>query len=194
MHSLCSHRLFWELCRVHLRQCSFQQVLRPWASTQERLQSSWVLLSPLLFSLTLAQQWVPLLHHILAHIKALPGMALTKSIRPTRKLMIKGGNATSLTRQVSEWLQKSRICLNTWSQATASFWAVVGLGQSDWRDNVTVGGCHSSPDQRAIHIGMPTTSQTVHSTTFDRRNDERRTAEQCCVRKSCINRDAETRH
>ena len=49
-----------------------------------------------------------------------------KDRSPIPKLNVKGGDATALTRQVNEWLQKTTISLNTWSQSAATFWAQGG--------------------------------------------------------------------
>ena len=80
-----------------------------------------------------------------------------KDRSPIPKLAVKGGDSTFLTRQVNDWLQKTTIALNTWSQAAASFWAqVVGLArqQHNWWLSL-------SPAQRATYIGLPTTGQSI---------------------------------
>ena len=76
---------------------------------------------------------------------------------PLPKLVIKGGDATTLTRVINEWIQKTTISLNTWSQSAATFWAQV-VGMARQRHNWWLS---LSPDQRAMHIGLPTTGQTI---------------------------------
>ena len=76
---------------------------------------------------------------------------------PLPKLNIKGGDATSLTRQINEWLQKTTIILNTWSVNAANFWAqAVGIArqQHNWWLSL-------SPAERATQLGLPTTGQTI---------------------------------
>ena len=85
------------------------------------------------------------------------GDEVRKDRSPLPKLVIKGGDATTLTRVINEWIQKTTISLNTWSQSAATFWAqVVGMARQrhNWRLSL-------SPDQRAMHIGLPTTGQTI---------------------------------
>ena len=71
--------------------------------------------------------------------------------------MIKGGGATTLTRVINEWVQKTTISLNTWSQSAATFWAQV-VGTARQRHNWWLS---LSPDQRAMHIGLTTPGQTI---------------------------------
>ena len=76
---------------------------------------------------------------------------------PLPKLNIKGGDATSLTRQINEWLQKTTIILNTWSVNAANFSAqAVGIArqQHNWWLSL-------SPAERATQLGLPTTGQTI---------------------------------
>ena len=80
-----------------------------------------------------------------------------KDRSPLPKLAIKGGDATTLTRVINEWIQKTTISLNTWSQSAATFWAQV-VGMARQRHNWWLS---LSPDQRAMHIGLPTTGQTI---------------------------------
>ena len=80
-----------------------------------------------------------------------------KDRSPLPKLVIKGGDATTLTRVINEWIQKTTISLNTWSQSAATFWAQV-VGMARQRHNWWLS---LSPDQRAMHIGLPTTGQTI---------------------------------
>ena len=86
-----------------------------------------------------------------------PQDEVRKDRSPIPKLAIKGGDSTSLTRQMNEWIQKTTIALNTWSQAAASFWVqVVNLArqQHNWWLSL-------SPAERATHLGLPTTGQTI---------------------------------
>ena len=49
---------------------------------------------------------------------------------PLSKLVIKGGDATSVTRIVHEWLQKTAMALNTWSSSAIQLWHhAVGLAK-----------------------------------------------------------------
>ena len=80
-----------------------------------------------------------------------------KDRSPLPKLVIKGGDATTLTRVINEWIQKTTISLNTWLQSAATFWAQV-VGMARQRHNWWLS---LSPDQRAMHIGLPTTGQTI---------------------------------
>ena len=84
-----------------------------------------------------------------------------ESIRRTRsplpKLVIKGGDATVITRTVNEWIQKTSIALNTWSLQASTFWTqTVQLArqQHNWWLSL-------SPAQRATYVGLPTTGQTI---------------------------------
>ena len=52
---------------------------------------------------------------------------------------------------------ETTISLNTWSQSAATFWAQV-VGMARQRHNWWLS---LSPDQRAMHIGLPTTGQTI---------------------------------
>ena len=80
-----------------------------------------------------------------------------KDRSPLPKLVIIGGDATILTRVINEWSQKTTISLNTWSQSAATFWAQV-VGMAGQRHNWWLS---LSPDQRAMHTGLPTTGQTI---------------------------------
>ena len=86
-----------------------------------------------------------------------PQDEVRKDRSPIPKLAIKGGDSTSLTRQMNEWIQKTTIALNTWSQAAASFWVQVvspARQQRNWWLSL-------SPAERATHLGLPTTGQTI---------------------------------
>ena len=80
-----------------------------------------------------------------------------KDRAPLPKLVIKGSDTTTLTRTINEWIQKTTISLNTRSQSAATFWAQV-VGMARQRHNWWLS---LSPDQRAMHIGLPATGQTI---------------------------------
>ena len=79
----------------------------------------------------------------------------TRSSLP--KLNIKGGDPTTVTRVINEWLQKTAIALNTWSLQASTFWnqAVQAARQqhATWLS--------LTPAQRASFVGLPTTGQTL---------------------------------
>ena len=54
-----------------------------------------------------------------------PADEVRKDRTPTPKLVVKGGDPTTLTQVINEWVQKTTISLNTWFQAAAAFWAQV---------------------------------------------------------------------
>ena len=47
---------------------------------------------------------------------------ISKNKSPLPKLNIKGGDPTTLTRIINEWIQKTAIALNTWSIEASNFW------------------------------------------------------------------------
>ena len=47
---------------------------------------------------------------------------ISKNKSPLPKLNIKGGDPTTLTRVINEWIQKTSIALNTWSLEASNFW------------------------------------------------------------------------
>ena len=47
---------------------------------------------------------------------------ISKNKSPLPKLNIKGGDPTTLTRVINEWIQKTAIALNTWSIEASNFW------------------------------------------------------------------------
>ena len=80
-----------------------------------------------------------------------------KDRSPIPKLNVKGGDATFLTRQVNEWLQKTTISLNTWSQMAATFWAqTVSLARQ--HHNWWLSLCSAD---RATFLGLPTTGKSI---------------------------------
>ena len=77
---------------------------------------------------------------------------ISKNKSPLPKLNIKGGDLTSLTRVINEWIQKTAIALNTWSIEASNFW------------NQSVNSArqqHNAPQDRATHIGLPTSFQAL---------------------------------
>ena len=76
---------------------------------------------------------------------------------PLPKLVIKGGDATSVTRTIHEWLQKTAMALNTWSSSAIQLWHhAVGLAK----------GAHlqwtlMAPSQRALQTGLPSTGNSL---------------------------------
>ena len=76
---------------------------------------------------------------------------------PLPKLVIKGGDATSVTRVVHEWLQKTAMALNTWSSSAIQLCHhAVGLAK----------GAHlqwslMAPSQRALKTGLPSTGNSL---------------------------------
>ena len=47
---------------------------------------------------------------------------ISKNKSPLPKLSVKGGDPTTLTRIINEWIQKTAIALNTWSLEASNFW------------------------------------------------------------------------
>ena len=47
---------------------------------------------------------------------------ISKNKSPLPKLNIRGGDPTTLTRIINEWIQKTAIALNTWSIEASNFW------------------------------------------------------------------------
>ena len=86
-----------------------------------------------------------------------PADEVRKDRTPIPKLVVKGGDPTTLTRVINEWIQKTTISLNAWSQAAAAFWAQV-VSSARQRHNWWLS---LAPDQRATHIGLPTSGQTI---------------------------------
>ena len=61
---------------------------------------------------------------------------ISKNKSPLPKLNIKGGDPTTLTRVINEWIQKTSIALNTWSLEASNFWTQsvrFGREQHNWR-------------------------------------------------------------
>ena len=76
---------------------------------------------------------------------------------PLPKLVIKGGDATSVTRTVHEWLQKTAMALNTWSSSAIQLWHhAVGLAKGA-RLQWTL----MAPNQRALQTGLPSTGNSL---------------------------------
>ena len=76
---------------------------------------------------------------------------------PLPKLVIKSGDATTITRVVHEWLQKTAMALNTWSSSAIQLWHhAVGVAKSahaQWTLMV--------PSQRALQTGLPSTGNSL---------------------------------
>ena len=73
------------------------------------------------------------------------------------KLNIKGGDATSITRTIHEWLQRTSIALNTWSASAVQLWhnavALAKAAHNQWT--------LMAPSQRALQTGLPSTGHAL---------------------------------
>ena len=73
------------------------------------------------------------------------------------KLNIKGGDATSITRTIHEWLQRTSIALNTWSASAVQLWhnavALAKAAHNQWT--------LMAPAQRALQTGLPSTGHAL---------------------------------
>ena len=76
---------------------------------------------------------------------------------PLPKLTIKGGDATTITRTVHEWLQKTAMAVNTWSTSAIQLWhhavSVAKAAHQQWTMMV--------PVQRALQTGLPSTGNSL---------------------------------
>ena len=82
---------------------------------------------------------------------------VSKNKSPLPKLNIKGGDPTTLTRVINEWIQKTSIALNTWSLEASNFWTQSvnsARQQHNWWLSL-------APQDRATHIGLPTSFQAL---------------------------------
>ena len=82
---------------------------------------------------------------------------ISKNKSPLPKLNIKGGDPTTLTRVINEWIQKTAIALNTWSLEASNFWnqsVNSARQQRNWWLSL-------APQDRATHIGLPTSFQAL---------------------------------
>ena len=82
---------------------------------------------------------------------------ISKNKSPLSKLNIKGGDPTTLTRIINEWIQKTAIALNTWSIEASNFWnqsVNTARQQHNWWLSL-------APQDRAIHIGLPASFQAL---------------------------------
>ena len=82
---------------------------------------------------------------------------ISKNKSPLPKLNIKGGDPTTLTRIINEWIQKTAIALNTWSIEASNFWnqsVNTARQQHNWWLSL-------APQDRAIHIGLPASFQAL---------------------------------
>ena len=73
------------------------------------------------------------------------------------KLNLKGGDATSITRTIHEWLQRTSIALNTWSASAVQLWhnavALAKAAHNQWT--------LMAPSQRALQTGLPSTGHAL---------------------------------
>ena len=73
------------------------------------------------------------------------------------KLNLKGGDATSITRTIREWLQRTSIALNTWSASAVQLWhnavALAKAAHNQWT--------LMAPSQRALQTGLPSTGHAL---------------------------------
>ena len=82
---------------------------------------------------------------------------ISKNKSPLPKLNIRGGDPTTLTRIINEWIQKTAIALNTWSIEASNFWnqsVNTARQQHNWWLSL-------APQDRAMHIGMPASFQAL---------------------------------
>ena len=82
---------------------------------------------------------------------------ISKSKSPLPKLNIKGGDPTTLSRVINEWIQKTAVALNTWSLEASNFWnqsVNSARQQHNWWLSL-------APQERATHIGLPTSFQAL---------------------------------
>ena len=84
---------------------------------------------------------------------------ISKNKSPLPKLTIKGGDPTTLTRVINEWVQKTAIALNTWSLEASQFWTQSVNSARDQRNQ----WLSLTPSDRAAHIGLPMSFQSVPS-------------------------------
>ena len=82
---------------------------------------------------------------------------ISKNKSPLPKLSIKGGDPTTLTRIINEWVQKTAIALNTWSLEASNFWnqsVNPARQQHNWWLSL-------APQDRATRIGLPASFQAL---------------------------------
>ena len=82
---------------------------------------------------------------------------ISKNKSPLPKLNIKGGDPTTLTRVINEWIQKTSLALNTWSLEASQFWTQsvnCAREQHNWWLSLT-------QHDRAAQIGLPTSFQAL---------------------------------
>ena len=78
-----------------------------------------------------------------------------KSLLP--KLNIKGGDPTTVTRVINEWIQKTAIALIKWSLEASNFWNQ-SINSTRQQHNWWLS---LAPQDRATHIGLPTSFQAL---------------------------------
>ena len=72
------------------------------------------------------------------------------------KLRVKGGDSTSVTRTINEWLQKTVFSLNAWSASAVQLWhrsATARAAHQPWT--------HMVPSQRTFQTGLPSTGHAL---------------------------------
>ena len=77
---------------------------------------------------------------------------ISKNKSTLPKLNVKGGDPTTLTRIINEWIQKTAIALNAWSLEASNFWnqsVNSARQQRNWWLSL-------APQDRVAHIGLPT--------------------------------------
>ena len=78
------------------------------------------------------------------------------------KLLIKAGDATTLTRTINEWLQKTTLALNTWSFSAVQLWRqavnTARPAHQQWTSLV--------PSLRALQTGLPSMGNCTSNATF----------------------------
>ena len=99
------------------------------------------------------------LAHSLTHKHPQPRMeqSISKNKSPLPKLNIKGGDPTTLTGIINEWIQKTAIALNTWSLEASYFWnqsVNPARQQHNWWLSL-------APQDGATHTGLPTSFQAL---------------------------------
>ena len=84
-------------------------------------------------------------------------LPISKNKSPLPKLSVKGGDPTTLTRIINEWIQKTAIALNTWSLEASNFWnqsVNSARQQHNWWLSLAL-------QDRATHIGLPASFQAL---------------------------------
>ena len=82
---------------------------------------------------------------------------ISKNNSPLPKLSVKGGDPTTLTRVINEWIQKTAIALNTWLIEASNIW-IQSVNSARQQHNRWLS---LAPQDRATHIGLPTSFQAL---------------------------------